>query len=296
MKKLAEFIKESLITEASGEFLVFYDHESPDDIKVVYGANKQQIKKLSDYDCIIDSVPWKGNLMVVENDDETLRIFDTGCKNISQLKNKVLKEISDCLKNADDDYVELDIPSIGLYIKFGDGCNEHILKGKGVKEVKPEVYYDSFIEFFNDSYVDNDSVSQYLLIDAPKSTVIWGPQTAMIMDSNELEAWLNQSDDTEYDYDGPAMYQIGIFDKNGVSTTGMFDEKGKEIHNEKTTDDISKVEQELIKNIKKGVFDKFKDVYQTVNNKSYAIYLYRSTNGGRDFYLYSKFDFNGNRL
>lgn len=192
MKKINEYISESFVNEAAGEFLVFYQHECPDDVRVVYGADKQQIKRLSKYDYIIDSIPWKGNLTVVMNDDETLYIIDTGCKNINQLKSKVMKEINDSLKDADDDYVELDVPSLGVYLEIGDGCNDHILGGKGVKEVKPDVYYNAIVDFFNDSYVDNDSASQRLLIDAPKATVFWGPQTAMIMDTKEFSDMLDR--------------------------------------------------------------------------------------------------------
>lgn len=181
-----------MITEANGEFLVFFQHDCPDDINIVYGANKQQIKKLDDFDFISASVPWKGNLMVVENDDESLHIIDTRCKNINQLKSKLLKEISDCLEKADDDWVEMDLDTIGQYLEFGDNVNDYILKGKGVKEIKPEVYYNAFVEFFNDSCVDCDSSSQKLLIDPTRAEVLWGPKNAIIMDNEEFLSRLEE--------------------------------------------------------------------------------------------------------
>ena len=196
MKDIKQFVKESILTEATGDFVVYYDHFSPSDLTIICGASKQQVKKLEDFDRIFDSVPYKkGNLYVVINDDENLTIHDTGCNNINQFKKKVLDEIKKSIENGEEDYVEIDSETACVFLEFGDGCNDHVLGGVPAGKVKPERYYEVIQNFFNESYVDNDSSSQYLLIDTKSMDALWGPSVPTIIDGAEFETWLKEWED-----------------------------------------------------------------------------------------------------
>ena len=190
MKRLTEYINESLLVEANGEFLVFFDHEDADRLFIVCGATKDQVKYVSNGSWIYESVPYKeGNLYEIINNDESLDVQDLKCTSESQLKSKVMTTIKKYLKDAEPDYVyvEFDPLSIG---------NEFEEMGEGLMtEMKPEQFYKWVCDLYNESYVDGDSNSARMVFDSKKKACVLGPNNHMIFTSEEFQRWIDENNE-----------------------------------------------------------------------------------------------------
>jgi len=188
MKRLSEYINESLLVEAAGEFLVVYQHEEPQDLYIVCGATKEQVDYVADLGWIYETVSYKeGNLYEIVNDDETLTVADLKCTSESQLKAKVMATIKKYLKKAEPDYVyvEFDPLSIG---------NEFEEMGEGLMtETKPEQFYNWVCDLYNNSYVDGDSNSQRIVFDTKKKDSILGPVGSMVFTTEEFQQWIDEN-------------------------------------------------------------------------------------------------------
>jgi hypothetical protein len=190
MKSITEYINESIIKEASGEFLVMFNHETPGNLYIVCGATKDQVDFVKGLDWFYETVPYKeGNLYEIVNNDETLNVTDLKCNSESQLKAKVMKSIKDSLKKAEPDYVyvEFDPLSIG---------NEFEEMGEGLMtEAKPEQFYKWVCDLYNESYVDGDSNSERIVFDTRKKACILGPNNHMIFTPEEFQKWIDENNE-----------------------------------------------------------------------------------------------------
>ena len=188
MKNITEYINESVIREASGDFLVMFNHENPDNLYIVCGATKDQIDFVKGLGWLYEIVPYKeGNLYEIVNNDESLTVQDLKCSSESQLKAKVMATIKKCLKKAEPDYVyvEFDPLSIG---------NEFEEMGEGLMtEAKPEQFYEWVCNLYNESFVDNDSYSERIVFDTRKKACILGPNNHMIFTPEEFQQWIDEN-------------------------------------------------------------------------------------------------------
>lgn len=188
MKRLTEYINESLLVEANGDFLVMFQYDNPSDLYIVCGATKPQIDFVKRLGWIYETVPYKeGTLYEIVNNDESLDVQDLKCTSESQLKSKVMTTIKKCLRKAESDYVyvEFDPLSIG---------NEFEEMGEGLMtEIKPEQCYKWVCDFYNESYVDGDSNSQRMVFDTKKKACILGPNNHMIFTPEEFQKWIDEN-------------------------------------------------------------------------------------------------------
>jgi len=190
MKDFKDYVNEMLINEANGELLVFYDWENPDNLYIVCGATKSQIRYIDGNNWISESVPYKeGNLYTIIHNDETLDIIDTGCKSSAQLKAAVMKSIKNSLKDAEPDYVEVDFGPLGI-------SNEFEETGEGLMtEAKPEQFYKWVVELFNNSYVDGDSASARSVFDSKSKSFVMGPSEHCVFDTQSFDDWISEQND-----------------------------------------------------------------------------------------------------
>ena len=184
MKNITQYINESLLIEANGEFLVAFDHDDPDNLYIVCGATKDQVKFVEQLDWIYETVPYKeGNLYEIVNNDEDLDVQDLKCSSESQLKAKVMKSIKDSLKDAESDYVYVDFDPLSI-------CNDFEEMGS---TNKPEEFYKWVCDLYNESYVDGDSNSQRMVFDTKKKACVLGPNNHMIFTPEEFQQWIDEN-------------------------------------------------------------------------------------------------------
>ena len=169
MKKINEYIKESLLTEANGELVVFFDHFSPETTYIIKGVtDKNLIKELSG-NFELGTCPYvPGNLYDIVHSDEMGSVCDTECKSESQLKTAVLKSIKKCLKDAVPEYV---------YVDFDPLCvgNDFEEMGEGLMtEAKPEQFYKWVVDLYNESYIDKDSADARVVWDSKTNEIVFG--------------------------------------------------------------------------------------------------------------------------
>ena len=188
MKSITEYINESLVVEANGDFLVMFQYDNPSDLYIVCGATKPQIDFVKRLGWIYETVPYKeGNLYEIVNNDESLDVQDLKCSSESQLKAKVMTTIKKYLKKAEPDYVyvEFDPLSIG---------NEFEEMGEGLMtEAKPEQFYKWVCDLYNESYVDGDSNSARMVFDTKKKACVLGPNNHMIFTPEEFQQWIDEN-------------------------------------------------------------------------------------------------------
>ena len=188
MKKLSEYINESLLVEANGDFLVCYDWERADNLYIVCGATKEQTKYVDRLGWIYETVPYKeGNLYEIVNNDESLTVQDLKCTSESQLKTKVLKSIKDSLKDAEPDYVYVEFDPLSMGNEFEE------MGGGLMTEAKPEQFYNWICDLYNNSYVDGDSNSQRIVFDTKKKACVLGPNNHMIFTPEEFQQWIDEN-------------------------------------------------------------------------------------------------------
>ena len=180
MKKINEYINESLVTEANGKLVVFFDHFNPDITYVIKGVNDNKlIKELAD-DFSLREIPYNpGSLYDIAHSDEWDYISDTKCKSESQLKTAVMKSIKDSLKDVEPDYVYVEFDPLGI-------TNEFEEMGEGLMtEAKPEQFYKWVVEMYDESYIDGDSSSARIVWDSKNNKTVFGRMDLIVFDSQE---------------------------------------------------------------------------------------------------------------
>ena len=168
MKNINEYINENLITEANGQLVVFFDHESPENTYVVTGADNKLVNKISDFNFDVQTIPYTKNIVDIVHSDEWGYLNDTKCKAESQLKSKILASIKKSQNAPEDRFSGIDFDPISMYEEFDDMSVEEI------KEKKPEFFYKWLVDLYSDSYIDGDSSSARVVYNPEKKQVVFG--------------------------------------------------------------------------------------------------------------------------
>ena len=188
MKSITEYINESLVVEANGDFLVMFQYDNPSDLYIVCGATKPQIDFVKRLGWIYETVPYKeGTLYEIVNNDESLDVQDLKCSSESQLKAKVMTTMKKYLKKAEPDYVYVEFDPLSIGEEFEE-------MGEGLMtEAKPEQFYNWVCDLYNKSYVDGDSNSARMVFDTKKKACVLGPNNHMIFTPEEFQKWIDEN-------------------------------------------------------------------------------------------------------
>lgn len=122
MKRIEEYINESLVNEGLGQLVVFISHDYPGTINIIKNVtNKKYVDKLIEDisgKFSIEVAPYNaGNIYEIIYSDEKISINDTGCKSEKELKDAVEKSIGESLQKYDDDSKKIEVDFSPLQIK-----------------------------------------------------------------------------------------------------------------------------------------------------------------------------------
>ena len=191
MKNINEYINESLIAEANGQLVVFFNHENPETTYVVTGADNKLVKKISNFDFDVQTIPYTKNLIDITHSDEWGGITDLGIKNENQLKTKVLNSIKSCLDEVEKDFAYIKYDPIPVENEYEDYDNK-----EDYTKLSANDWYQMLVDMYNDSYIDRDSSSARVVYNPEKKEVIFGSgMNIMCYTAEEFEEVLKEWED-----------------------------------------------------------------------------------------------------
>ena len=194
MKNIDKYINESLLAEAQGKIVAFFDHYDPARTWLVIGADNKMIKRIPNGFDIFD-IPNKDNLIDITHADEWgfYGVTDLGVKNENQLKAKVLKSIEKSLKEnpAEKDYAYIKFDPIPFENEYEDYDG-----GQDFTKLSSKDWYQMLIDMYNDSYIDCDSSYARVVYDPKNKKVVFGGSMDIICyTAEEFEKVLKEWED-----------------------------------------------------------------------------------------------------
>lgn len=182
--------------------VIMFDHESPEITYVVLNPSKGFIKKMSRDDMLMvyEEEFNLGNIQLIEHDDESLYITDTGCKTMDEVKATMLRDVQAALNNkpktddpgfdkgflGGDDYLFVSFEALGFENEYEEpeffkSCK----KSKSFTTLKPEELVDDCMRMFEELTIDCDSQSAYSFIDTKDWKVVGGSDPGYIFFMSE---------------------------------------------------------------------------------------------------------------
>ncbi|MBO5712308.1 MAG: hypothetical protein J6R47_05655 [Acholeplasmatales bacterium] len=214
--KMNESLNEEMISDY---VLIGFNHFSPEDLIVIHGS-KEDLETINDdrvdYSEII---PMTDKLLWIENNDEYLRVSNTNFNSIDEFRNAVEAEMQ---KNIDAGNYEFEILHLTSFYIDED------LEGLSAQELT-----DKFMDWIDESYVDNDSNSAIQLIKGNELDDQFISYTSVEEFLESLEDQEDWDDDTDFDIEESAEYNF----MEALYKGSDFDKHDDELLNEDFGDD-----------------------------------------------------------
>ena len=152
----------------SQKITIAFEHESPEYTLIIFGNLSKRSEAYLDEMFIRDTYEYNpGDLLTIHHDDETLRVINTRCKTLEEVKAKVMKSIEKSLKKTltpEKDYA---------FVDFAPLFTEEDIEWED-REITPENLWNWICDVYQDSYIDCDSSMCYGLFDTEKKEFILG--------------------------------------------------------------------------------------------------------------------------
>ena len=188
---IVEKLDEEMISD---HVLIGFNHFSPEDLIVIHGS-KEDLETIND-DRVdyFEIIPVTDKLLWIENNDEYLQVSNTDFNSIDEFRNAVEAEMQKNIDAGNDEFEILDLTS--FYI-------DEDSEGLSAQELT-----DKFMDWIDESFVDNDSNSAIQLIkgnELDDHFISYSSVEEFLESLEDEEDW---DDDTDFDIDESAEYNF----------------------------------------------------------------------------------------
>lgn len=185
MKSLVEYLNNPLV-ESKKEIALCWSHDEPDMMYIVDNVSFEELKdKLEDYAWSFDMYSSDdNNLCVIKWNDEVVNCFNTGYRNLQQIKKSLQNLFQKAIDSKDEPDTLLieDDPILGGYYEYHDED----------ANLSAKEYVDSIFSDMQDSYVDGDSGYACSIIDINKKKVVVGNESVFFCNYIEFLEMLGE--------------------------------------------------------------------------------------------------------